>query len=68
MCNSMIGSDWLLSADKPGPPQNVKIMEVWGFNVALEWKPPQDDGNAQCTGYTVQKADKKTMVRRTRTL
>ncbi|XP_062974902.1 myosin-binding protein C, cardiac-type [Elgaria multicarinata webbii] len=47
--------------DKPGPPQNVKIVEVWGFNVALEWKPPQDDGNAQITGYTVQKADKKTM-------
>ncbi|XP_044292169.1 myosin-binding protein C, cardiac-type isoform X2 [Varanus komodoensis] len=47
--------------DKPGPPQNVKIVDVWGFNVALEWKPPQDDGNAQITGYTVQKADKKTM-------
>uniref|UniRef100_A0A670IFQ4 Myosin-binding protein C, cardiac-type n=1 Tax=Podarcis muralis TaxID=64176 RepID=A0A670IFQ4_PODMU len=47
--------------DKPGPPQNVKIVDVWGFNVALEWKPPQDDGNAPITGYTVQKADKKTM-------
>ncbi|KAH0620735.1 hypothetical protein JD844_021453 [Phrynosoma platyrhinos] len=47
--------------DRPGPPQNVKIVDVWGFNVALEWKPPQDDGNAQITGYTVQKADKKTM-------
>ncbi|XP_061469162.1 myosin-binding protein C, cardiac-type [Rhineura floridana] len=47
--------------DKPGPPQNVKIVDVWGFNVALEWKPPQDDGNALITGYTVQKADKKTM-------
>uniref|UniRef100_A0ABM5F9V1 Myosin-binding protein C, cardiac-type n=1 Tax=Pogona vitticeps TaxID=103695 RepID=A0ABM5F9V1_9SAUR len=47
--------------DKPGPPQNVKIVDVWGFNVALEWKPPQDDGNAQIIGYTIQKADKKTM-------
>uniref|UniRef100_A0A8C3IF40 Myosin binding protein C3 n=1 Tax=Chrysemys picta bellii TaxID=8478 RepID=A0A8C3IF40_CHRPI len=47
--------------DKPGPPQNVKIIDVWGFNVALEWKPPQDDGNAQISGYTIQKADKKTM-------
>uniref|UniRef100_G1KB38 Myosin-binding protein C, cardiac-type n=1 Tax=Anolis carolinensis TaxID=28377 RepID=G1KB38_ANOCA len=47
--------------DKPGPPQNVKIVDVWGFNAALEWKPPQDDGNAQITGYVVQKADKKTM-------
>uniref|UniRef100_A0A8C8VEZ9 Myosin-binding protein C, cardiac-type n=1 Tax=Pelusios castaneus TaxID=367368 RepID=A0A8C8VEZ9_9SAUR len=47
--------------DKPGPPQNVKIVEVWGFNVALEWKPPQDDGNAQISGYTIQKADRRTM-------
>nr|XP_033784485.1 myosin-binding protein C, cardiac-type isoform X2 [Geotrypetes seraphini] len=47
--------------DKPGPPQIVKIVEVWGFNVALEWSPPQDDGNSKITGYTVQKADKKTM-------
>ncbi|XP_070598271.1 myosin-binding protein C, cardiac-type [Erythrolamprus reginae] len=47
--------------DKPGPPLNIKIVEVWGFNVALEWMPPQDDGNSQITGYVVQKADKKTM-------
>lgn len=51
------------SADKPGPPQNIKLVDVWGFNAALEWTPPQDDGNAQILGYTVQKADKKTMVR-----
>ncbi|NWW40511.1 MYPC3 protein, partial [Panurus biarmicus] len=48
-------------ADKPGPPQNIKLVDVWGFNAALEWSPPQDDGNAQILGYTVQKADKKTM-------
>ncbi|NXX67342.1 MYPC3 protein, partial [Spizella passerina] len=47
--------------DKPGPPQNIKLVDVWGFNAALEWSPPQDDGNAQILGYTVQKADKKTM-------
>lgn len=51
------------SADKPGPPQNIKLVDVWGFNAALEWTPPQDDGNAQILGYTVQKTDKKTMVR-----
>lgn len=38
-------------------------MDVWGFNVALEWKPPKDNGNSEITGYTIQKADKKTMVR-----
>nr|XP_015194164.1 PREDICTED: myosin-binding protein C, cardiac-type isoform X2 [Lepisosteus oculatus] len=47
--------------DKPGPPQNLKITDVWGFNVALEWKPPKDNGNMEITGYTIQKADKKTM-------
>nr|AAI29234.1 Myosin binding protein C, cardiac [Danio rerio] len=47
--------------DVPGPPQNLKVMDVWGFNVALEWKPPKDNGNCDITGYNIQKADKKTM-------
>uniref|UniRef100_A0A667Y6W8 Myosin binding protein C3 n=1 Tax=Myripristis murdjan TaxID=586833 RepID=A0A667Y6W8_9TELE len=47
--------------DLPGPPEALKIMDIWGFNVALEWKPPKDSGNCEITGYTIQKADKKTM-------
>uniref|UniRef100_A0A3B4ZPK4 Myosin-binding protein C, fast-type n=1 Tax=Stegastes partitus TaxID=144197 RepID=A0A3B4ZPK4_9TELE len=47
--------------DLPGPPQALKIVDVWGFNVALEWKPPKDNGNCEITGYNIQKADKKTM-------
>ncbi|XP_035855409.1 myosin-binding protein C, cardiac-type isoform X9 [Sander lucioperca] len=47
--------------DLPGPPQALKITDIWGFNVALEWKPPKDNGNCEITGYTIQKADKKTM-------
>lgn len=47
--------------DRPGPPQSVTIEDVWGENVALTWKPPKDDGNAAITGYTIQKADKKSM-------
>ncbi|XP_036747240.2 myosin-binding protein C, slow-type isoform X7 [Manis pentadactyla] len=47
--------------DRPGPPQIVKIEDVWGENVALSWVPPRDDGNAAITGYTIQKADKKSM-------
>lgn len=47
--------------DKPGPPVNVKVVEVWGLNVALVWQPPSDSGNSEITGYTIQKADKKTM-------
>ncbi|KAL3978646.1 hypothetical protein ACER0C_019708 [Sarotherodon galilaeus] len=44
----------------PGPPASVKIVDTWGFNVALEWTAPKDNGNTEITGYTVQKADKKT--------
>eukprot|EP00073_Rattus_norvegicus_P005328 NP_001094228.2 myosin-binding protein C, slow-type [Rattus norvegicus] len=47
--------------DRPGPPQAVTIEDVWGENVALTWTPPKDDGNAAITGYTIQKADKKSM-------
>jgi len=44
----------------PGPPASIKIVDTWGFNVALEWTPPSDNGNTEITGYTIQKADKKT--------
>ncbi|XP_024148864.1 myosin binding protein Ha isoform X2 [Oryzias melastigma] len=46
--------------DLPGPPTSVKLVDSWGFNAALEWTPPKDNGNTDITGYTVQKADKKT--------
>uniref|UniRef100_A0A672ZRA6 Myosin binding protein C, fast type a n=1 Tax=Sphaeramia orbicularis TaxID=375764 RepID=A0A672ZRA6_9TELE len=46
--------------DMPGPPIAVTVTDVWGFNAALEWKPPKDDGNCEIIGYTIQKADKKT--------
>uniref|UniRef100_A0A8C5UJF2 Myosin binding protein C1 n=1 Tax=Malurus cyaneus samueli TaxID=2593467 RepID=A0A8C5UJF2_9PASS len=49
--------------DRPGPPEIVTIEDVWGENVNLSWKPPKDDGNAAITGYTIQKADKKSMVK-----
>lgn len=39
------------------------MTDVWGFNAALEWDPPTDDGNSEITGYTIQKADMKTKVR-----
>lgn len=44
----------------PGPPASVKLVETWGFNASLEWTLPEDTGNTDITGYTVQKADKKT--------
>ena len=39
------------------------MKEVWGTNALVEWQPPRDNGNSEITGYFVQKADKKTMVR-----
>uniref|UniRef100_A0A3Q2XQ63 Myosin-binding protein C, cardiac-type n=1 Tax=Hippocampus comes TaxID=109280 RepID=A0A3Q2XQ63_HIPCM len=47
--------------DVPGAPEVLKVLDVWGFNVALDWKPPRDDGNCEIAGYRIQKADKKTM-------
>lgn len=49
-------------AEPPGPPQNLKLVDVWGFNVALEWSPPADNGNSEIKGYRVQKSDKKSGV------
>lgn len=49
-------------AEPPGPPQNLKLVDIWGFNVALEWSPPADNGNSEIKGYTVQKSDKKSGV------
>ncbi|XP_058389850.1 myosin-binding protein H [Diceros bicornis minor] len=47
-------------AEKPGPPRSIRLLDVWGCNAALEWTAPQDTGNTDLLGYTVQKADKKT--------
>ncbi|CAN9507140.1 unnamed protein product [Ophioblennius macclurei] len=55
------GAITLQIVDVPGPPEALKILDVWGFNVALEWKPPKDNGNCEIIGYNIQKADKKTM-------
>ncbi|XP_072222856.1 myosin binding protein Ha isoform X1 [Leuresthes tenuis] len=46
--------------ERPGPPSSLKLVDTWGFNAALEWTPPKDNGNTDITGYTVQKADMKT--------
>ncbi|EHB11671.1 Myosin-binding protein H-like protein, partial [Heterocephalus glaber] len=47
----------ILVIEKPGPPQSIKLVDVWGSNANLEWSAPQDTGNTALQGYTVQKAD-----------
>ncbi|XP_008848618.1 myosin-binding protein H-like [Nannospalax galili] len=49
----------ILVIERPGPPQSIKLVEVWGCSATLEWTPPQDTGNIALLGYTVQKADTK---------
>uniref|UniRef100_A0A2I2YHZ2 Myosin binding protein H like n=1 Tax=Gorilla gorilla gorilla TaxID=9595 RepID=A0A2I2YHZ2_GORGO len=53
----------ILVIERPGPPQSIKLVDVWGFSATLEWTPPQDTGNTALLGYTVQKADTKSGVR-----
>ncbi|XP_072804522.1 myosin-binding protein H [Vicugna pacos] len=50
----------VLVIEKPGCPSTIRLLDVWGCNAALEWTPPQDTGNTELLGYTVQKADRKT--------
>ncbi|NWS43195.1 MYBPH protein, partial [Probosciger aterrimus] len=58
--NSSVSRGGTISAvELPGPPRNLKLVDVWGFNVALEWAPPADNGNSEIKGYVVQKSDKK---------
>ncbi|XP_004689561.1 PREDICTED: myosin-binding protein H-like [Condylura cristata] len=49
----------ILVIERPGPPQSIRLVDVWGSNATLEWTPPGDTGNAALLGYTVQKADTK---------
>ncbi|XP_055259900.1 myosin-binding protein H-like isoform X4 [Moschus berezovskii] len=49
----------ILVIERPGPPQSIKLVDVWGSSATLEWTPPQDLGNTALLGYTVQKADTK---------
>uniref|UniRef100_A0A665SZZ5 Myosin binding protein C, fast type a n=1 Tax=Echeneis naucrates TaxID=173247 RepID=A0A665SZZ5_ECHNA len=59
--NMMDSADIFIQVvEKPGPPIAIHVTDVWGFNAALEWKPPKDDGNSEIIGYMVQKSDKKT--------
>uniref|UniRef100_A0A8C3VWW1 Myosin-binding protein H-like n=1 Tax=Catagonus wagneri TaxID=51154 RepID=A0A8C3VWW1_9CETA len=49
----------ILVIERPGPPQSIKLADVWGCSATLEWTPPRDTGITALLGYTVQKADSK---------
>lgn len=45
---------------KAWTPSSIRLLDVWNCNATLQWTPPQDTGNTELLGYTVQKADRKT--------
>uniref|UniRef100_G3TQ38 Myosin-binding protein H-like n=1 Tax=Loxodonta africana TaxID=9785 RepID=G3TQ38_LOXAF len=49
----------ILVIERPGPPQNIKLVDIRGFSATLERTPPQDTGNTALLGHTVRKADTK---------
>ncbi len=48
----------LCASDKPGRPENVRVIAVTETSVTLRWDEPNDDGGSRVTGYTVQKQDR----------
>ncbi|KAM5202268.1 myosin-binding protein H-like isoform 1-T3 [Hipposideros larvatus] len=58
----------IMVIERPGPPQSIKLVDVWGSNATLEWTPPRDTGNAALLGYLLQKADAKSGVSHSRHL
>jgi hypothetical protein len=44
---------------QPTKPRNVKVLEVIGTSVQLEWDVPKDNGNTEIIGYQIEKRDRK---------
>ena len=41
-------------SDKPSEPVMVKVTEVYGHELKLEWEAPEDDGGSEVTKYVIQ--------------
>ena len=51
----LILSIFILYADKPGPPVNVRISHHTPHSVTLQWDPPKYDGGSLVNKYEVTK-------------
>ena len=49
--------DTLCLSDKPSPPQNLRVKEVYKDFVVLAWDAPEFDGGSPITGFHVEKKD-----------
>ena len=46
-------------SDKPSPPQNFRVKEVYKDYIVVAWDASESDGGSPITGYTVEKRDVK---------
>ena len=44
-------------ADKPSPPENLKVKEVRKDHVRIAWSVPETDGGAMIKNYVIEKRD-----------
>jgi titin len=44
-------------ADKPAPPQNLKVTDMKATAATLNWETPEDDGGCSILGYIVEKRE-----------
>ena len=48
-----------LPSDKPSPPRNLRVTEVYKTHISLAWDAPDHDGGSAITSYIIEKADAK---------
>lgn len=46
---------YIVSADKPGPPEAPEIKDVTKTSCLVTWQPPKQDGGSPVTGYHVER-------------
>lgn len=47
----------MLSSDKPGPIQHLRVSDVRSDSAYLSWKDPEDNGGSRITNFVVEKKD-----------
>ena len=46
-----------LFPDKPQPPRNVRVRDVWKDYINIYWDLPEADGGSPITGYNIEVRD-----------